>query len=197
MLRQALTKLSEQTSIAIVLRKIVELNFRKQKSAIRRFLSLRPSERVLDVGCGTGEFAPFFSVEQYDGIDIDPSNIAYAKRHFPHRFQTADAMHLPFADASFDAVLVVGVLHHLSLEQCERVCAEMIRVLKQNGRLLIMEDTKSTRFITELMHRLDQGAYIRTKAEWEELFRKHFTIDEAWTFNNGVCFYSAFVLRKK
>ena len=57
MFRKLLGKLGEQTSIAIVLRKIVELNFRKQKSAIKHFLSLPPGERILDVGCGSGLFS--------------------------------------------------------------------------------------------------------------------------------------------
>ncbi|MDO8594545.1 MAG: class I SAM-dependent methyltransferase [bacterium] len=195
MLRQTLTKLGEQTSVAIVLRKIVELNFRRQKKAIREFLPLGSKDRVLDLGSGTGEFAPLFPVAQYEGIDIDPSNIAYAKRHYPHHFQVADALRLPFGEKSFTAILIVGVLHHLSIEECGRVLAEMKRVLAREGRVLIMEDTKSPRWITRLMHHLDQGAYIRTEEEWQKLFTSHFNVEKHWTFNNGVCFYSAFVLR--
>ena len=194
MFRKLLGKLGEQTSIAIVLRKIVELNFRKQKSAIKHFLSLSPGERILDVGCGTGEFAPLFRVEDYTGVDIDPSNIGYATRHYPHHFEMGDALALPFQDASFSAVLVAGVLHHLSLQDCERMLSEIKRVLKPGGKALIMEDTRSRRLLTRLMHRLDQGAFIRTKQEWDMLLGNSFTIQQTWTFNSGMCFYSAFFL---
>jgi len=195
MLRNLLSRLGEQTSVAIVLRKIVELNFRQEKRAIRESLTLRHGESILDLGCGTGEFAPLFRAEDYRGLDIEPSNIAYAKRHYPgYQFQTGDAMKLPFPDASFAAILVVGVLHHLSLEECRRTLSEMRRVLKPGGKVLVMEDTKTDRLVSRIMHSLDQGAYIRTQAEWEGLLSGFFSIRHSWTFKSGVCFYSGFFL---
>lgn len=195
MIRQFLTKLSEQTSVVIILRRIVELGFRTQKAAIKsHLLPLRQDDIVLDIGCGTGEFAPLFPASQYEGLDIDPSNIAYAKRHYPHSFRVGDATKLPFQDKSFSRVLVVGVLHHLSLADCAKTLQEIGRVLTLGGRALIMEDTKSSRWITRVMHHLDQGAFIRSETEWRDLLQKHLSVTKQWTFDNGVCFYSAFVL---
>src|SRR5262249_8678459 len=95
----------------------------------------------------------------YTGIDIDPSNIAYAKRHYPgYRFDVGDALALPFDDASFDVALVVGVLHHLSIEDCRRALAEIVHVVKPNAKALIMEDTDSTGLV-RTTHNLDQGAF--------------------------------------
>lgn len=197
MIRQFLTKVSEHTGLTLALRSLVEWNFRTQRKAIREhLLPLTQSDRVLDLGCGTGVFAPLFPSAQYEGVDIDQKNISYATRHYPYHFQIGDAMNLPFQDGSFTRILVAGVLHHLSPAECVRVCAEMRRVLAHGGRALVMEDTKSARWITRLMHLLDQGAYIRTREEWEKLLGTHLQIERQWSFNNGVCFYSAFILTK-
>ena len=138
-------------------------------------VNLSPDARIVDVGCGTGEFAPLFRTKGYTGIDIDPSNIAYAKRHYPgYRFDIGDALALPFDDASFDAALVVGVQHRL--DRGLPPLAEIVGVVKPNAKALIMEDTESTRLVTRTMHNLDQGAFIRSKAEWTSMMEEFFTI---------------------
>lgn len=71
----------------------------------------------------------------------------------------------------------------------------MRRVLKPEGKVLIMEDTEHSGFFSRLMHAVDRGGYIRTGAEWEELMASEFTIREHSTFLSGMgCFYSAFTL---
>lgn len=190
-----LSTLEKHPAIVIVLRKIVELNFRKEKNAIRRYLQLRSGERVVDIGCGTGEFAPLFPASQYEGIDLDPANISYAKKHYPsYRFQVGDALHLPFPDASFDAALVCGVLHHLSDDEARGVITEMRRVLKLSGKALVMEDTKTERLVSRIMHDIDQGAHIRSERAWNEMMRSSFRVEHSWSFTSGICYYTGFVL---
>jgi hypothetical protein len=60
MTRTLFAKLAEQTSVAIVLRKIVELNFRKKRRRSVSNVNLSPDARIVDVGCGTRGFAPLF-----------------------------------------------------------------------------------------------------------------------------------------
>lgn len=194
MFRSFVSWLERQTALVIILRKIVELNFREEKAAIRKHLQLKEAQRVIDIGCGTGEFAPLFPIAQYEGIDLDPANIAYAKKHYPHRFQVGDALKLPYPDASFDAALICGVLHHLSDSDARKALSEMRRVLKKGGRALVMEDTKTRRFVSRMMHDMDQGAHIRSNQEWREMVREHFQVETSWTFTSGICFYTGFVL---
>lgn len=59
----------------------------------------------------------------------------------------------------------MGVFHHLSNEDCQQVFSELKRVVKPEGLLLIMEDTKSKSPLTEFIHYLDQGDYIRAEKE--------------------------------
>ena len=188
--------LGRKPALAIILRRAVELNFRKEKAAIHRFLlPLKEGAQVLDIGSGTGEFAPLFPVLQYTGIDLDPKNIAYAKRHYPHRFDVADATALPFSPQSFSAALIVGVLHHLSKEDAAQALQELRRVLLPGGRALIMEDTHSPRFYVRFMQKIDQGAHIRSFEEWQSLIGSAFTLEEAGRFHNGLAHYSYFVCR--
>jgi SAM-dependent methyltransferase len=190
--------LSFNPSISIFLRKIVELNFRKQKYIIKEhFVVDEKNDRVLDLGCGTGEFALSFPAENYTGVDIDENSINYAKVHYPRKFLVADARKLPFDENSFSSILIIGVLHHLSDDDCSRVFKEIKRVLQPGGRLLVMEDIDApdAGYLTHMMHRFDQGKFIRTVGEYYELLASHFTIMEDFSIRSGLCPYQVFLLK--
>ena len=190
-----LQRMMARPEISIILRKIVELNFHAQKALIKRyFLPLSMHDRVLDIGCGSGEFSSLFPSEQYVGIDIDKDNLAYARKRFLGEFLQADATHLPFPDASFSHVLIMGVVHHLNDVDAAAALRETARVVKPKGHVLIMEDAVSARPLTRLLHRIDQGAFIRTHEEWKELIGTYLKIEKDFTFYNSICFYSAFYI---
>jgi len=186
--------LGSNPSISIFLRKIVELNFVAHKNIIKKYFSIEKSEKILDIGCGTGEYSESFLKDQYIGIDIDEKNIKYAQKHYDKNFKVADALKLPFEDNSFDKVLIVGVLHHLTIEESQKVLQEIQRVLSKGAQALIIEDTLSNSPITEIMHSLDQGSHIRSESDWNNLISRYFIIKTSFTFKSGICFYSAFVL---
>ena len=181
--------------ISIFLRKIVEVNFKEQKSIIKNYFLCSKSDKVLDLGCGTGEFSPFFVAHNYVGVDVDPKNIQYALKHYGKNFLAADGKQLPFADNFFSKILVVGVFHYLSDNDSGLVVKEIKRVLQPGGEILIMEDTKSNDLLSKMMPRLDHGDYIRSEEEWKLFFGGHFQVKKNWTFKNGLCFYSAFILQ--
>ncbi len=95
---------------------------------------------VLDVACGTGDMAVSL-VERgctVTGIDLSEEMLAIARQKAPIvTFMIADAEHLPFPDASFDAVTCAfGVRNFVHLEQGLK---EMLRVLKPGGTMVILE----------------------------------------------------------
>lgn len=184
-------------SILIIIRKIVENNFKKQKEIIKKYFKLMENDLVLDLGCGPGEFSPLFEKKNYIGIDVNKKDIVYASKKYDKKFLVADAKKLPFADSYFNKILVMGVFHHLSEVDCLFVMSEINRVLKDRGEVLVMEDTKSNSILTKFIHYLDQGNFIRHQQEWEKLFNAKFKIIKSFTFKNGLCFYSAFLLKKK
>ncbi len=97
---------------------------------------------VLDVACGTGDMMVELTKYGYTvtGVDLSEEMLAVAKRKtagWQPAYQVADAEHLPFGDASFDAVTCAfGVRNFVHLEQGLK---EMVRVLKPGGRMAILE----------------------------------------------------------
>ena len=110
---------------------------------------IHSGEKVLDVGCGTGTLA--MEVEprvgrtgQVFGIDPGAQQIANARSRAARRnqriqFQIGVIEHLEFPDQSFDVVLSTIMMHHLSDSLKRQGLAEIIRVLKPGGRLVIAD----------------------------------------------------------
>lgn len=93
---------------------------------------------VLDVGCGTGGHAQILA-EHFGCIisGVDPSRgmLAEARRRLPDAdLRLGVAEDLPFTDGSFDAALMLLVVHHVDRQAA---FAEINRVLRRSGRLLI------------------------------------------------------------
>jgi SAM-dependent methyltransferase len=103
---------------------------------------------VLDVGCGTGEIvarlADVFPQATFMGIDVEEAHLVRARARcadfgFRVRFESGDAMALPYADASYDLVICRHLLQ--AVPDAARVLSEIKRVLKPGGRMhLIAED---------------------------------------------------------
>jgi 2-polyprenyl-6-hydroxyphenyl methylase / 3-demethylubiquinone-9 3-methyltransferase len=94
------------------------------------------SARVLDVGCGAGFLSNALARAGFDvtGLDASKASIEVAARHDATgkaRYLLGDALHLPFPDASFDAVCAMDFLEHV--EEPGKVVAEIGRVLKPGG----------------------------------------------------------------
>jgi trans-aconitate methyltransferase len=99
-------------------------------------LNAQPGERILDVGCGTGQLTA--EIKQFGaevvGIDSSPDMIATAKKNFPHvRFDVADATDLGF-HSEFDVVVSNAALHWVR-DQPSAI-ASITRALKPKGRLV-------------------------------------------------------------
>lgn len=86
--------------------------------------------RLLDVGAGEGAL-----VERYrgKGLDVVGADSAYESEHV----KKADLLSLPFADGEFDVVLCLDVLEHVPLLDQPKALAEIARVVKPRGRLLM------------------------------------------------------------
>ena len=88
---------------------------RKRYERIARLVDLRPGDRVLDVGCGTGarSIAAFNAENEILGVDIvDPGDVTADHPNF--RYLQLDATDMrPLADKSFDVAISVGMLEHI------------------------------------------------------------------------------------
>ena len=114
-----------------------------------RLASVREGDKVLDVGCGTGFLAIIFKKmvgERGDvkGIDPAPKRLEKARRRAKRErlaidFREGTIENIPFADGSFDVVSSTFVFHHLSMALKKEGLREIQRVLKPEGRFLLVD----------------------------------------------------------
>ena len=103
--------------------------------------------RLLDIACGTGRFLTFVK-DNYPrlpvvALDLSPNYLAKARtqlKPWPNvDFTQGLAETLPFADASFDVVSSVYLLHEVPDEIRRRILSETARVLRRGGRLILVD----------------------------------------------------------
>ena len=99
--------------------------------------------RVLDIGCGTGMHLERYARDgcRVAGIDLSPAMLRIARRRLggDADLREANALEMPFEDASFEVVLASLVLHEHSPEHRLAILAQMKRVMKPDGRMLIVD----------------------------------------------------------
>lgn len=118
---------------------------RRWRSAVRKALNPRPGDVILDIAAGTGTSSAAFSAT---GATVIPADFSLGmlevgqKRNPGLPYTAADALHLPFADNSFDAVTMSFGLRNVS----DRAVAlrEFLRVTKPGGQLVICEFSHPT-----------------------------------------------------
>jgi ubiquinone/menaquinone biosynthesis C-methylase UbiE len=140
---------------------VVQIMALGQAGRLRRktveFAQIAPGERILDVGCGTGDLTlraaeRAGSTGQVCGIDPGPEMIETARRKAARAqvnvdFRVGVIEQLPYPDASFDVVLSSLMMHHLPADLKPIGLAEIRRVLrgpdavsgKPTGRLIIVD----------------------------------------------------------
>ena len=95
------------------------------------------AQTVLDVGCGEGRFCRMLAKAGLTPTGLDPTaaSLDAARRHGGATFVQAKAEAMPFQDAAFD--MVVSYLSLIDIADATTALAEMVRVLRPGGRLLI------------------------------------------------------------
>jgi demethylmenaquinone methyltransferase/2-methoxy-6-polyprenyl-1,4-benzoquinol methylase/phosphoethanolamine N-methyltransferase len=120
----------------------------EHKQAIRA-VGLLPGERLIDVGCGPGTAALVLAKKagpegHVVGIDASTEMIDVARKKARKagstaQFEIAPIESMPYAESSFDAAISMLMLHHLPAELQDKGLAEVRRVLKPGGRLVILD----------------------------------------------------------
>lgn len=123
--------------------------------AVRRYLdALPPGTRVLDAGCGEGVLVDEYAAR----LDIRGVDANYSSA----RVTAASLTSLPFEDGSFDRALCLDVLEHLSYDEQPRALAELHRVLRGDGEVLV--SIPNLAHLQSRVQFLLRGRLIRTAA---------------------------------
>jgi len=190
-------RVSDNPVLFIFFRRILENDFKAIRALVRRELRLQQGLRSLDLGCGPGAFADLFAGDPYVGADLNARYIAHAQKHRPGRFVCGDARQLDLPPASFDQVLIFGLLHHLSDEDTRAVLAEVKRLLVPGGRALVIEDIPAIsklNLIGHLIHHVENGEHIRPQLDYRRLYDEMSRVEREEVLQSGICDYYAAVL---
>lgn len=113
------------------------------------FVPLKAGDNVLDLGCGTGTLTLVAkeragAAGEVCGIDATPEMIEIARRKAARgamdvRFEVGSIADIPFPDGKFDTVLCSFMMHHVPPEIKQKGISEIMRVLRKNGHLLILD----------------------------------------------------------
>lgn len=159
---------------------------RRSDGPILQRAGVGAGDRVLDVGTGPGYLALAASSLVGPGgvavgIDASPEMIVRARELAARagsaaEFRLASAAALPFEDGSFDVVVSRLVLHHLPGEVKTKALAEMLRVLRPGGRLLVADMASSTarrghHLVAHVMGRHPETDSVPERVVWEAGFR--------------------------
>jgi SAM-dependent methyltransferase len=108
---------------------------------LREALAGAPGPELLDIGGGTGNYAAALNEDGWRPLVLDrsPQMLAHSEVKGLATMR-ADATALPFAENSFDAVMLVSMIHHVDAP--EQALAEARRVLRPGGRLALMVFTR-------------------------------------------------------
>lgn len=133
-----------------------------RKKAIRRFKKDKPAH-ILDVATGTGDMAllawKLLQPNQITGIDISEGMLELGRKKIEKehlgakiQLQLGDSETIKFADNSFDGVMVAFGVRNF--ENLENGLAEMLRVVKPGGQVVILEFSKPKRRVIKGLYNL-------------------------------------------
>ena len=153
----------------------------KRVKFIRKFID--KNDKILEVGCGSGNLLRSIECDNISGLDISPGMVKEAKKTCPKgEFVVGDAEKLPFNNNSFDKVIISEVLYYLP--NLDKAIHEAFRVLKPNGVLLITSLNKKYNFVRTIVNLFKLGvndkvsmSYISLK-KLKNILEKDFKIEE-------------------
>jgi SAM-dependent methyltransferase len=150
-----------------------------RKTLAKEHIRARPSDRILDVGCGPGSMVPYLPRSEYVGFDANPDYIQQAQRRFPEAHFTCDRVNeysLPQSEY-FDIVIALGILHHLDDQEAVQLFRMARRTLKPQGRLITLDGVwvaGQSRFARFLLSR-DRGRFVRRAEQYVALASTSFS----------------------
>ena len=168
-------------------RDLVHSNYKGEKRIILKYFD--KNRLTLDFGCGAGQFSVLFNPNKYYGVDTDKKYVKFSKEKRKGNFSIIkESPPYNFNKNYFDQVLISAVIHHIDDNNLKIISKELKRILKTNGRLMIVDHFRKENqgnLICKGLIFLDRGRYFRDLNQTIKVFSKEFKVEKTEIFKNG------------
>jgi len=152
---------------------LIGANYRS-RVLVRDYIRPRPSDRILDLGCGPGRMIRFFPDCSYVGVDANESYILSAQKRYGRRgeFICQRVTHHSVQQlGAFDIVLALGLVHHLNDVEAQDLFRAGQAALKLAGRMITNDGcyAPGQSFAERYLLSRDRGRFVRTQEQYLEL----------------------------
>jgi len=152
------------------------------RKAVTDWIIVNQPKNILDIGCGTGKQISLLPNNiNVIGVDNSPAMLKIADKQATGKCIEADAVNLPFQDNKFDLIISQFALHEKNMETINSELKEIKRLLKPNGKFLIVDFDYPTKR-TILSQILGFGIYLIEKNAGDE----HFGNYKSWMDSGGL-----------
>jgi SAM-dependent methyltransferase len=143
------------------------------KVLIDEYLRPQVGAHILEIGCGPGTIATYLPQVEYVGFDISSRYIEMARKRFPRaQFVCERVSQFSLAKhGSFDAVLALGIVHHLDDQEARQLFQIAYDALKSGGKLVTFDGvwTDGQSSTARWLLARDRGEYVRNEGGYVKI----------------------------
>lgn len=152
-----------------------------RKIAIEQYLSVKPGDKIIDIGCGPGKILSYLPHGvDYHGFDVEEAYIDHARKTYGERGnfycrEFDDTVLSEFHDA--DLIMLNGVLHHLSDDIADQILKTARKALSPTGVLFTLDGCyqDGQNPIAKKLLDYDRGENVRSQSEYQDILTKAFS----------------------
>jgi cyclopropane fatty-acyl-phospholipid synthase-like methyltransferase len=148
------------------------------KVLVTEYIQPRDGARILEIGCGPGTIVDYLPQVEYVGFDLSSKYIEMARKRFPQaEFICERVSRFSLAkQQSFDAVLALGVVHHLDDQEARQLFQIAADALKSGGKLITIDGvwTSDQSASARWLLARDRGEYVRKEGEYVKIASEMF-----------------------
>lgn len=162
-----------------LIREIIAGKQENTKEFVKSNIKKYESKSVIDICCGTGDFASCADGVNYVGLDYLDDYIEFAKQKYRQdrnkKFMTFDILKRRLALNKYDCALLISTLHHFSDQELDIIFKDLKASVR--GILIIADlDASPPGLLRKILVKLDRGRFVRPNSQKLILLKKYFKV---------------------